>query len=272
MILAFLFLPFFAWATDYYVATNGNDSTGFPGDINHPFATVQYVIDTYTLVGGDRVILHGGTYTEQVRIGARNSGSGGNYITLMNYANEDVIMNGVGFQHGVEAVLEIGWGSGSNVTSYIKVDGSGNDNGYHLIFDGSGNNKRGIETRNVDHAWIKNVEAKNFTGTANGEIGIKMTSLMPDMAGGGGTDPGAGVDGTRNSLVENCLLHNNDQYAIKVSGWNTSNNVIRIISSILRHIIMGATYQDLVMKLIRQQEMNSMRMKFMATTEQMAEG
>jgi hypothetical protein len=40
---------------NYYVAPNGN-----PGDVNHPWCTIQHAADT--MVAGDTVLIRSGTY------------------------------------------------------------------------------------------------------------------------------------------------------------------------------------------------------------------
>jgi hypothetical protein len=55
-----------AEAAEYYVSTTGDDSTG-NGAIDHPFRTIQHVLDAVA-VSGDTITLRGGTYNETIRI------------------------------------------------------------------------------------------------------------------------------------------------------------------------------------------------------------
>ena len=77
-----------AFATDYYVATNGSDNSA--GTIGAPFATIQKAADTMN--AGDTCYIRGGTYRESVSLS--RSGSSGNLITFKNYRAEKVVIDG----------------------------------------------------------------------------------------------------------------------------------------------------------------------------------
>jgi PKD repeat protein len=71
--------PTSAFATEYFVATNGNDSN--PGTITQPFLTIDHA--TQLAVAGDIVSVRAGTYNEDARFYADGSSSA--WITLRSY-------------------------------------------------------------------------------------------------------------------------------------------------------------------------------------------
>jgi hypothetical protein len=88
-------------ATDYYVATDGNDAN--PGSIATPWATIQYGVDQ--LSAGDTLYLRAGSYHEAVVMN-NVDGTSGSPIVITNYQDEEVIIN------GTEAISDIaasGW-------------------------------------------------------------------------------------------------------------------------------------------------------------------
>ena len=48
----------------YFVALNGNNSTGVIGDINHPFRTIQTVLDRSDFGPGDHLVVRGGNWSD----------------------------------------------------------------------------------------------------------------------------------------------------------------------------------------------------------------
>ena len=77
-------------ATTYYVATSGNDLN--PGSQSRPWRTIQKAAST--LVAGDTVLIHAGTYYEIVS--PVNSGKAGKYITYQNFGDGDVVIDAQG--------------------------------------------------------------------------------------------------------------------------------------------------------------------------------
>ncbi len=101
-------------AVDYYVdGTGGNDSwnglyASYTGDDNGPWETIGKA--NSTLGAGDTVYIRAGTYANQ-QIKPSNSGTSGNYITYVNYNNEEVIITGGTAQISMDN------------KSYIAIDG-----------------------------------------------------------------------------------------------------------------------------------------------------
>ena len=89
LIFAFSFLQFFS--TTYYVApssSGGSDSNA--GTLAAPFETLQYAINQ--LSAGDILYIRAGTYRETITID--EDGTSGNLITIENYNNEVVTIDG----------------------------------------------------------------------------------------------------------------------------------------------------------------------------------
>lgn len=85
-----------AFATDYYVATDGNDSDA--GTIGAPFATIQKAADS--MAAGDTCYIRGGTYRETVDL--NTPGNDGNTITFTNYRADEVTVDGTD-------ILDLSW-------------------------------------------------------------------------------------------------------------------------------------------------------------------
>jgi len=85
-----------AWATDYYVATSGNDS--YSGTSSQPWRTIQRAADM--AMAGDTVYIRGGIYYE--RVGFPNSGTASQYITFRNYGTETATIDGSTHFSGTE--------------------------------------------------------------------------------------------------------------------------------------------------------------------------
>ncbi|MBI9017316.1 MAG: DNRLRE domain-containing protein [Phycisphaerae bacterium] len=76
-------------AGNYYVSTNGDDSRN--GAINKPWRTIQHAVNT--VGAGDTVYVRGGTYHEEIKA-ANLHGNNGDEITITNYNNEEVVIDG----------------------------------------------------------------------------------------------------------------------------------------------------------------------------------
>ena len=89
----FLFILFISvfniYSADYYVSSSGTDNESC-GAIGTPCQTIQYAINK--LSAGDTLYIREGTYRETITI--TNDGSSGNLITIQNYNNEIVTIDG----------------------------------------------------------------------------------------------------------------------------------------------------------------------------------
>lgn len=74
----------------YYVSLEGDDAN--PGNLEQPWKTLNYAASQ--LKPGDLLLIRGGTYPGQFRI--ENSGTSEAPITISNYENEEVVIDGNG--------------------------------------------------------------------------------------------------------------------------------------------------------------------------------
>ncbi|GAB62034.1 hypothetical protein KSU1_C0438 [Candidatus Jettenia caeni] len=125
-------------ADTYYVATNGNDSNS--GSLSNPWKTIEKSIEK--LQPGDTLYLRSGTYYES-QIEINNHGEKSNWITIKNYADESVAIDGCykEFRSTPNAQWEV-YDSSKGIYRSVKTYpnareiygyfGSGNDN-YRLV-------------------------------------------------------------------------------------------------------------------------------------------
>jgi hypothetical protein len=105
-------------SSSWYVATTGSDAA--IGDIGHPFKTIQKGVDVS--VAGDTIYVRGGNYNEKISIVA--SGTAGNPITIKNYGDEHVVINGAGISlEGGYGLIQLWSGSGATGRKYITIEG-----------------------------------------------------------------------------------------------------------------------------------------------------
>ncbi len=89
MTLCLLFAACAAYCTDYYVATDGNDSND--GSFAHPFKTINKGVSM--VAAGSTVYVRGGSYYYTAKFSITSAGTAGNLKTLQNYQNEHVIVD-----------------------------------------------------------------------------------------------------------------------------------------------------------------------------------
>jgi hypothetical protein len=95
----------------YYVSPSGNDLSS--GSIDNPWKTIQRALNSSH--PGDTVLVRGGIYNE--RISFPTSGLDSNYITLSQYAGEQVIVDGSNINLNSGGLVQV---SGKN---FIKING-----------------------------------------------------------------------------------------------------------------------------------------------------
>ncbi len=138
-----------AYANNYYVAKNGNDSNS--GTETLPWLTVQKAANT--LIAGDTVFIKVGTYNERVTV--QNSGTENNYIVFTNYHDDEVIIDGTG-------ITWFRWNGLFDIVdnkNYIEISGLKVKHSYYA----------GIFVENSNHVIIKN----NYTyDTYSSGIGV----------------------------------------------------------------------------------------------------
>lgn len=87
--IAAVLAPLICPATDYYVATDGDDSAA--GTLEAPWRTIQHAAET--VAAGDNVLIRGGTYEERIEIKVSGSTSAGS-VTFQPYGDESAILDG----------------------------------------------------------------------------------------------------------------------------------------------------------------------------------
>lgn len=135
-----------AFAANYYVAKNGNNSG--PGTEAQPWLTVQHAANQ--VAAGDTVHVKAGTYHERVVLKRSGSAAGG-YITFKNFSGDKPILDGSSFGSGNMVY-------GINV-SYMKFQG------FHIKNYKGGGIYLGGE---ASHLEIRNNELSNQTFTQPG--------------------------------------------------------------------------------------------------------
>jgi hypothetical protein len=95
-LLFFILIGTPAWATDYYVATNGNDSwngqaSAYQSGSIGPWKTITKA--NQALKAGDTVLIEGGTYS--VGISPAKNGEPGKPIVYRNYDAQEVLLTGL---------------------------------------------------------------------------------------------------------------------------------------------------------------------------------
>ncbi len=110
LVLPFIYDNTVKAGSTYYVATTGSDTTG-DGSIGNPWQTITK--GESMLSPGDTLNIRAGTYNEQVII---NCGSdAGSWITIQNYQDEEVIIDGTGKSGEYDGVVRI-----SNGAKYVR--------------------------------------------------------------------------------------------------------------------------------------------------------
>jgi PKD repeat protein len=122
-----------AGATDYYVATTGNNTN--PGTSAEPWRTLQYAVDT--IGPGDTILVQSGSY---LGFHLNNSGSSGSPCTIKADTGATVLVNAAGPSNWHNSNIE-----GEDV-SYWVIEG----------FESSGSARYGIDIRVTDHVTVRN--------------------------------------------------------------------------------------------------------------------
>lgn len=150
----------FNFAADFFVSTTGSNLNS--GSILNPFATIQYALSVAN--PGDIVQVREGTYFEKIMW--PNSGTFSNKITLTNYNNEIVKIDGTGVTGF--ALLNI-----QNI-SFIEVNGFIFQNNYlqdakgiYVFGEGKSITINNCTVKNM--GWTTNVSADPFAVTPNGQ-------------------------------------------------------------------------------------------------------
>jgi hypothetical protein len=174
-----------AFAGNYFVATTGSNANA--GTLVSPFATIQFALNTS--LPGDTVFVRSGAYFE--KINWPKSGLSNKNITLKNYGNETVIVNGTGVVG--DALLRI------QNFSYIEISGLVFQNNYiqdakgiYIVGEGKNITLKNCTVQNI--GWTTNANADPFGVTPNGQAhGIIVNGRTTN-----------GIDSIK---IVNCSIH-----------------------------------------------------------------
>jgi len=179
VLVACLLLVFAAASSGatYYVATNGNDTTG-DGSSGNPWATLQKAVNT--MVAGDTTIVKNGTYAG-FRATESKCGSPGALITIKAENTGQVTLNAKysGAKHNGIIELEGHWDV-ENPVSYWDIEG--------FVLDGVNKTLMTLDTRWEDHNTFKNITAHHSSSR------------------------GLYISHGNNCLMENCIGYTNNEH------------------------------------------------------------
>jgi hypothetical protein len=203
-----------AAAADYYVAKDGRDSN--TGSEAAPWLTIGKA--ARALHAGDTVHVKQGTYHERVTIQVQGSAAGG-YITLQNYQNDTVIVDGAGFN------LLNPWGGVIEAfgKSYLRIQGFHVQNaqgGTSILVSGDGGASH-IEINDNEVSAHHGINAIGVRGGA-GNLSQVIVDGNEVHDCDTGSQEALRIDkGTYDFIVRNNQVHDNTNIGIDVVGWGT---------------------------------------------------
>ncbi|MEN8905087.1 MAG: right-handed parallel beta-helix repeat-containing protein [Clostridiales bacterium] len=222
-ILSFAIIIYFSLSSifagtgkEYYVSKTGDDDNS--GNKDNPFETIQQGMDS--LEAGDTLNIKEGIYNEKLEI--QKSGEENNYITIKNYNDEKVIVDGS--SKSGDTLVEI------YNKSYIRIEGlelcnsNSGDTPAGIFIEGSGN---GIQIVNNK---IYNIKSNNNAhGIAvYGDNGNKsINNLILDKNEVYNCELGQSESIVINGNVENFeitnnIVHDNDNIGIDCIGFENT--------------------------------------------------
>ncbi|MEM7309013.1 MAG: right-handed parallel beta-helix repeat-containing protein [Planctomycetota bacterium] len=209
-ISALVLLASSARATDYYVATNGNDF--WPGTKALPFKTPYKAVQTATQPG-DTIFLRGGVYAPPPwGLGLGASGLPGQLITLRSYPGETAVIDGANLDPGTNAI--------NIAASYRRVEGLEVCNsaftGISLYGPGSFVHDIEIVGNTVHDCWNSAIYAGTNTVSdpirdilIEGNVGYRCVLMNEGHPLGGGWGYGMGAGVARNVVVRGNTIFEN---------------------------------------------------------------
>lgn len=197
-------------ATDYYVATNGNNNND--GTLGSPWLTIQYGTDQ--LAAGDNLYIRGGTYFE--KIGINVSGTSAERITISNYQGEAVLVDG-STDASTTAIMTI------NNKSYLTIEGLHFTNNkmtdaQGILIEGAGD---GI------YLYNNKVSEISFSVNPNALVTELTNAQGIIVYGRNGTDAITDLRINYNEVFD-CILGYSEAFAINgnVDGWEVIGNLV----------------------------------------------
>jgi hypothetical protein len=266
IIVAVLFLARSLPATEWYVATNGNDSGA--GTIDDPFATPQKAVTNPSLHVGDTNYIRGGTYYLSTQLKLTSlSGTASNYNKLWAYPGEKPVLDFSGTSSGTKAVyltnsywhvkgLEIAYAGdngivimrgGSNIIEGCVVHDANND-GFRL------GGSTGVTSNNL----ILNCDSyRNFQVSSGGDNGDGFAAKNGVGPGNvfrycrawyNSDDGWDFYDNNSSALLDGCLTCSNGINIWGVSGFNGNGNGFKMggASTSAHHILKNCVAFDIL--------------------------
>lgn len=219
-LIGFFLVSKFAFATNFYVATTGNDNTG-NGSINQPFATLPRAIEEAN--PGDIIELRGGFYiSHEIRINKNN-------LTIRSYPGEYASLIAITENPDIASCI---WYNDPETTGglleNLEITG-----GYYygLKFESNWDWDNGIPF--ADRRGVSNITVRNCHIHHTGRDGIKLTPASNNITiencqiSYTGVGPGAAADynaegidnvNANNMIVRNCYIHHTATTGIYVKG------------------------------------------------------
>lgn len=219
ILLLFLSYQLTAQRNIYVDATNGNDTSNDGLAVGTPFKTIQKAFSV--MIDRDIVNIRAGVYAA-TSLNVGRSGNAANYLTLRNYQNETVIIDGGG---GTSQKL-------LNITSrsYIRIIGihfrnSKGRNAYGINIDGSSHH---IEIRNCK---ISDIKTNELVGSIS-NCGI-INALPLKVCGSSPTAAITNIIIDGNEIFD-CQTGCSEGLSVSgnVNGFMISNNTVHDISNI----------------------------------------
>lgn len=229
-------------ATNYYVATNGNDS--FPGTFAQPWKTIQQAASTAS--AGDTVFILGGVYRERVAL--MRSGAPGQLITFTSYKQQSVTIDGTGITvPQYSGLIDLA------SQSYIVISGLRVVN----------SNEAGILADGTQHVLIERCATYNTASSGigvwnssdaivrNNRIDLACTNLMQECISIGGTATfevyentivnckKEGIcpkDGSSNGKVYRNRIDSTEHVGIYVDAWDKHTFDIDVYNNVVSNI------------------------------------
>ena len=203
---------------DFYVSTNGDD--GNSGTLASPFATIQNAIDNIT--AGSTIYILAGTYSTETIWLDNLHGSIGSTITIRNYQNDEVIVNGTSLTTDAEIFF-------IENTSFVTIQGI-------IIENNERNNATGILVMgNCQDISITNCELRNINFSANAsDVATSNDNAYPLLVfGDNGTNANTNILIT-NNIIHDCRTGWSEGLAINgnVDGFEITLNEVYNISNI----------------------------------------
>jgi hypothetical protein len=245
-----------AAATDYYVATSGDNDN--PGTESQPWRTIQKA--ALTLQAGDTVFIRAGTYRE--RIQPLRSGTAGDVIRYQAYPGETVVIDGSTIS------LPADWGGLFDISgrAYLQVSGIEVRNAGPYL------NSTGILVDDSSNIIIERCRTYNTTSSGIGVWGssnVLINGNEVELAcndgeqecitvadtngfevrgnhvhhGGPGSNGGEGIDakdGSANGVVIDNWVHDLARLGLYVDSWDAHTYNIDVSGNLVHDCSLGA--------------------------------